>query len=177
MKITVLKEATSEPRIAVIPEIVKKYVKLGINVQLESGSGHRLYSDLAFQNAGAMISNNRSELLATDVLLQVNPPAADTIQQLAKNTTLVSFLDPFNNHDILSLLAAQQINTIGIEFIPRSTIAQKMDGLSSQANLAGYVAVSLATERLDKVIPMMMTPAGTISPAKVFVIGAGVAGL
>ncbi len=177
MRITVFKESKLESRIAIIPEIVKQYTQLGITVQIESGLGHHLYPDQAFKSAGAIVSNNRTTLSVTDVLLQVKPPTADIIQILSKNVTLVSFLDPFNNSDSLRLLANSQVNTIGIEFMPRSTIAQKMDGLSSQANLAGYVAVILAAERLDQVLPMMMTPAGTISPAKVFVIGAGVAGL
>lgn len=114
---------------------------------------------------------------AAEMVLRMDVPGMEDIERLGEGCVHVSYLDPFNNPDVVRRLAARKVSAISLEMIPRTTIAQKMDVLSSQANLAGYVAVILAAERQKKIFPMMTTPAGTISPARVFVIGAGVAGL
>ena len=112
-----------------------------------------------------------------DIVLRVRKPALEEITSIKKGAVHVSYLDPYNENETVDALASQGVSAISMEMIPRTTRAQKMDALSSQANLAGYVMVILAAQKLDRILPMMMTPAGTISPAKVFVIGAGVAGL
>jgi NAD(P) transhydrogenase subunit alpha len=111
------------------------------------------------------------------MVLRVRKPSADEVRQLKKGSLHISFLDPFNERDLVNTLSSQGISAISMEMVPRTTLAQKMDALSSQANLAGYVMVILAAERSNKIFPMLMTPAGTITPARVFIIGAGVAGL
>ena len=168
-----------ETRISIVPEIAKKLVALGFEVEVESGIGNHLhFVDSAYKAACAVISQNREESFKkADVILRFNKPAQDEIPLFKKGALYVSFLDPFQELPLVQALAAAHVHAISMEMVPRSTVAQKMDALSSQANLAGYYAVILAAERLDKILPMMMTPSGTISPAKVFVIGVGVAGL
>ncbi|RAP32488.1 NAD(P)(+) transhydrogenase (Re/Si-specific) subunit alpha [Candidatus Marinamargulisbacteria bacterium SCGC AG-414-C22] len=177
MKISVLKEPKTELRIAVIPEVVKKLTDLGCVITLEKGVGHTLHSDSEFKDAGAKIAAKKADLFDTDLLLQVRCPSTKDLKNCKPNTQLLCFMDPFNSEKALAICNQAELTTYSIELIPRTTIAQKMDALSSQASLAGYVAITLAAERLNKVLPMMMTPAGTIAPAKVFIIGAGVAGL
>jgi len=123
-----------------------------------------------------VIFAEKTDVLKCSMLVQVNVPH-DEIKYLSSGTILLALTKPFQDFSVIESLATQGVTTLSMEFVPRSTRAQKMDALSSQANLAGYVAVILASERLDKIMPMMMTPAGTLPPAKVFVIGAGVAGL
>ncbi|TMN62995.1 NAD(P)(+) transhydrogenase (Re/Si-specific) subunit alpha, partial [Pseudoalteromonas sp. S1727] len=134
-------------------------------------------SDDEYASAGATVLNDRAEILAqADVILSVDKlPAEDIVH--AKNKTVISFLDPFNSHAYVDLLCEHQVTSFSMEMIPRSTRCQKMDALSSQASLAGYVMVTKAIAELPSILPMMMTAAGTIKPAKVFIIGAGVAGL
>lgn len=169
----------NERRVALIPDSVKKLVRAGFGVTVESGLGrHAGFSDADYQEAGAELSSDRTALLASgDIVLRVRKPEAADVAQLKKGAIHVSYLDPYNEHELVDALAAQGVTAISMEMIPRTTRAQKMDALSSQANLAGYVMVILAAQHLDRILPMMMTPAGTLSPAKVFVIGAGVAGL
>lgn len=168
-----------EKRVALIPESVKKLTGLGIEVVVEAGSGVNAgFSDTDYKDAGAKIMDERSAVLgAGDIVLRVKKPSLDEIPLLKKGAIHISYLDPYNEPELIKSLATQGISAISMEMIPRTTRAQKMDALSSQANLAGYVMVILAASHLDRILPMMMTPAGTISPAKVFVIGAGVAGL
>ena len=180
MKICIPKETKQgESRVCLIPSNVKKLVSLGAEVWIESGLGKSIsIEDNEYESAGAKVSSNRSELLSSgDMIVRINKPELNELDQYKKGAISVSYLDPFNNPDLLKKLEEKGINSISMEMIPRTTKAQKMDVLSSQASLAGYVAVILAAEQLDKVFPMMMTPAGTISPSKVFIIGAGVAGL
>lgn len=180
MKIFVLKETDKEEtRVPLVPVNAGKLVQLGAHVEVETGIGKSIdISDEDYKTAGAQISDNRcASLSEADIILRISPPAGEDIKRLKEACIHVSFLDPFNNFDIIRKLAARKVSAIGLEMMPRTTIAQKMDVLSSQANLAGYVAVVLAAGRLQKIFPMMMTPAGTISPVRVFVIGAGVAGL
>ena len=167
-----------EKRAALEPTSVEKLVKKGAEVVVESGIGATIYlSDEDYKKAGATVADRASVLSSADITLRVRKPPVEEISQFKKGSIHISFLDPFNETETVNELAKNEISTISMGMIPRTTLAQKMDALSSQANLAGYVAVVLAAERLDKILPMMMTPAGTIPPARVFIVGAGVAGL
>lgn len=179
MNIIIPKEASSEIRVAMLPQNVDKLVKKGAKIIIESGLGAALgISDEVYKKAGASIEKNRKKLLASgDIILRLRKPDLKEVPSLKKGSIQVSYLDPFNEAKLLSALAKQKISSISIEMIPRSTRAQKMDALSSQASLAGYAAVILAADNLYKIFPMMMTPAGTLQPSRVFIIGAGVAGL
>ncbi len=169
---------SGDSRVVLIPEAVKKLCALnGLDIVVESGlSSH--WSDSDYQSAGARVETERADLLSrADVVLRIHPTEISEIKFLKTGALHVSMLDPYNNRDLVEGYAAAGIDAVSLEMIPRTTLAQKMDVLSSQASLAGYVAVIKAAERLDRIFPMMMTPAGTLSPARVFVIGAGVAGL
>ena len=169
----------NERRVALIPDSVKKLTRAGLSVSVESGLGLQSgFGDADYTEAGATVSNDRIALISSgDMVLRVRKPNTDEVALLKKGAIQISYLDPYNEHELVDSLAAQGVTAISMEMIPRTTRAQKMDALSSQANLAGYVMVLLAASKLDRILPMMMTPAGTLSPAKVFVIGAGVAGL
>ncbi len=169
----------NERRVALIPDSVKKLTRAGLSVSVESGLGlHSGFSDADYTEAGAIVSDDRNALVSSgDMVLRVRKPSTEEVALLKKGAIQISYLDPYNEHALVDSLAAQGVTAISMEMIPRTTRAQKMDALSSQANLAGYVMVLLAANKLDRILPMMMTPAGTLSPAKVFVIGAGVAGL
>ena len=179
MQIFFPKEKDSENRVTILPETVKKLVELGMNVEVESSLGKKLYlSDELYTSSGASISKDRqSSLASSDITCRINKPNKDEIQYLKENSIHISFLDPFKEIELVKEFAKSSISVISMELIPRITRAQKMDALSSQANLGGYAAVIEASKRLNKSFPMMMTAAGTISPCKVFVIGVGVAGL
>jgi NAD(P) transhydrogenase subunit alpha len=179
MIIGVLKETfPGEARCSLVPASAARLIKKGCEILVESGLGLAAHiSDNDYIKAGAKITAKADILSKSDVLLHVRKPSTEDIKQMKSGTVHISFLDPFNEKELLASLATQGVSAISMEMIPRTTIAQKMDALSSQANLAGYVAVVIATERIKKILPMMMTPAGTISPARVFIIGAGVAGL
>src|SRR3990167_7455119 len=168
-----------EKRVSFIPSSVDRLVKKGAQVTVETGLGSTIrISDEEYKKAGAAIESNRASILSSsDIILRLRKPPLDEISQLKKGSIHISFLDPFNEKALVEELAKNQISAISMEMIPRTTKAKKMDALSSKANLAGYVTVVLAAERLDRIFPMLMTPAGTLSPAKVFIIGAGVAGL
>ena len=180
MQIGVLKEThPGENRVAVIPDTVKKLVKLGAELTVEATLGQGAgFADETYAEAGATIASNRNDILTkSDILLRIRKPESDEVGQIKQGCIHISYLDPFNEGELVDALAKQGISAVSMEMIPRTTLSQKMDALSSQANLAGYVAVMMAANRLDRLLPMMMTPAGTIKPARVFVIGAGVAGL
>lgn len=179
MKIAVLHDHnTGETRSALIPIHIEKLVKAGAEVSVESGLGSQNFTDKNYEEAGAHLSKNRSQLLSdSDMIIKIRKPELSEIGQLKPGCIHISYLDPYNEQELVKAFAKQGVTAISIEMIPRTTKAQKMDALSSQASLAGYAAVLIAAERIHKVFPMMMTPAGTISPCKVFVIGAGVAGL
>jgi NAD(P) transhydrogenase subunit alpha len=180
MKIAIPRENhAGETRVAMIPEYIGKLVKAGANISIEAGLGQtlKIHND-AFTDAGATVLEDRTALLQqADMVLRIRKPTLDEISQLKQGCIYVSLLDPFNEKELIDAFVEQGVSAISMEMIPRITRAQKMDVLSSQANLAGYVAVIVAAERLDKIFPMMMTPAGTIAPSRVFIIGAGVAGL
>ena len=127
--------------------------------------------------AQTISTDRRASLGAADIVLRLRKPPMDEAALMKPGCLHVGFLDPFNDLDLVRALAAAGVSAVSMQMIPRSTVAQKMDALSSQANLAGYISVIIAAERLGKIFPMMTTPAGTIRPAKVFVIGVGVAGL
>ncbi|MBZ0165626.1 MAG: NAD(P) transhydrogenase subunit alpha, partial [Candidatus Omnitrophica bacterium] len=167
-----------ETRSPIIPATIERLVKNEIEVQVESSLGkHIQLTDDDYVKAGAKIVDRGSILSSSDIVLRLRKPPKDEIGKLKKGSIHISFLDPFNETDLIDEFVTHNISAISMEMIPRSTFAQKMDALSSQANLAGYVTVIVAAERLNKILPMMNTPAGTIAPGHVFVIGAGVAGL
>ncbi|MCA9393137.1 MAG: Re/Si-specific NAD(P)(+) transhydrogenase subunit alpha [Candidatus Omnitrophica bacterium] len=167
-----------ETRSPIIPATISRLTKKEIPVQVESSIGEHIYcSDGDYQEAGAKVVDRDTILSTSDIVLRLRKPPLEEIAKLKAGAIHISFLDPFNETELIDEFVARKISAISMEMIPRSTFAQKMDALSSQANLAGYVTVILAAERLNKILPMMNTPAGTISPGHVFVIGAGVAGL
>ena len=162
-----------------VPETVKKLSSLGAGIRVEKGIGAPIHrGDAEYEAAGALLIDDRARgLREADIVLRLRKPPAEEIALLREGVIHVSYLDPFNERELIERLAAAQVSAVSMEMIPRTTIAQKMDALSSQANLAGYLAVVLAAEEIDRIFPMMMTPAGTIQPVRVFVIGVGVAGL
>lgn len=179
MKIFVPKEPEHENRCALIPSDVKRLCDKGAEISVEQGLGERSgFSDSEYKQAGATIVALRAGAIAeADMVMRLRKPPAAEITQMKKGAMHVSFLDPFNEKGLIDAFAKAGTSAFSMEMMPRSTIAQKMDAISSQANLAGYAAVLRAAERMNRIMPMMMTPAGTLSPAKVFIIGVGVAGL
>jgi len=169
----------SDPRVPLIPETVKSLCKLGADLHIESRCGESIgFTDEDYQSAGAKIIIDRGEVLSNaDIIMRLNKPPTEEIAKLKKGSTHISFFDPFNDHELLDSFVVAGVQSISMEMMPRIARTQKMDALSSQSNLAGYVAVILAAEKIDRILPMMMTAAGTISPMKVFIIGVGVAGL
>lgn len=180
MQIGVPKETyPGEQRAVVTPNDVARFIKLGATVTIESGLGAGIrVTDSEYEKAGATVTTDRRDLLGqSNIILRLRKPDPAEIGLLRQGCIHISYLDPFNEKALLKQLADQGVSAISMELIPRTTRAQKMDALSSQASLAGYVAVVLAAQRTDRVLPMMTTPAGTINPSRVFIIGAGVAGL
>ncbi len=179
MKLFCPKEQAPETRACVDPDSVKKLSGLGIKVIIEAGIGLASdHDDAAFVTAGASVAPDADAALKeADIVFRVNSPELGEIAKQKKGSMHVSFLNPFARKDLLKAFAEAGVNAVSMEMMPRTTLAQKMDAISSQANLAGYYAVIRAAERLNRIYPMMMTPAGTISPARVFIIGVGVAGL
>jgi H+-translocating NAD(P) transhydrogenase subunit alpha len=178
MIVTALPSPPEERRLALVPTAVERLVKLGHEVHLPVGYGAPLYvADEAFAAAGAHMRPAADTRAAAGIALVATPPRPDDLKGLARGTFVVGFLDPFFSLPTVRALAEAGLRGMCVELMPRTTYAQKMDALSSQASLAGYVAVVLAAQRIDKVLPMMSTPAGTIAPARVFVLGVGVAGL
>ncbi len=180
MKVAVLKERRAdERRVAASPETVKKMRALGLDVVVESGAGSgAAISDQAFQDAGAVLAGDRATALAgADVVLAVQRPEVADLALFKEGATLIGMLAPHADKEQLKAIAARKIAAFSLELLPRITRAQSMDVLSSQSNLAGYRAVIDAAAEFGRAFPMMMTAAGTVPPARVCVIGAGVAGL
>jgi NAD(P) transhydrogenase subunit alpha len=180
MQIFVAQEAgPQEKRVEVVPATVAKLIKLGAQVAVESGLGRSIYfSDDDYVAAGASLVADRAKgLAAADLVLRLGKPASGEIDGLKSGAIHISYLDPFNEPDLIQKLAKAGVSALCMEMIPRSTICQGMDALSSQANLGGYEAVILAARYSNKIFPMMTTAAGTLLPSKVFIIGVGVAGL
>ena len=179
MLIGVPKETWSgELRTALVPQNAKKFIELGMSVVLESESGVPSgLTDAMYEDVGVKITQDKAEVHGADILMRVRQPTSAELQLVKKEAVSISFLDPFNEKELVQDMAKREIRGISMEMVPRSTRAQKMDALSSQANLAGYVTVIQAAFHCPKIFPMMMTPACTIAPGRVFIIGAGVAGL
>jgi len=180
MQVAVAKEILpGEKRVALIPHSIASLTKAGLQVLVESGAGAGAFiADDAYTAAGATVVPDADALYAAaDIVFKVRPPEASEVEKMKEGTTLICLMDAFFKLDLMEQLAARRISGFGLEFVPRITRAQSMDVLSSMAAIAGYRAVIEAADLLPKYFPMLMTSAGTISPAKVFVIGAGVAGL
>ena len=180
MQIGIPKEThPGENRVPIIPDTVKKLCHLGAEVVIEGGLGLGSgFRDKEYTEAGASISPDRTSLFSnSDILLRLRKPDLSEVALMKSGCIHISYLDPFNEQELVQALKERGVTSLSMEMIPRSTRSQKMDALSSQANLAGYVMVLQAAAHLPRIFPMMMTPAGTLKPAKVFIIGAGVAGL
>jgi len=180
MRIFVPKEADPiETRVPMLPSVAGKLIGLGATIGIEEGLGARLnYPDQEYQEVGATISRDRiGSLRAADMVLRIRKPPGEEVTFFKEGCIHVSFLDPFNERELVSRLADANVTAVSMEMIPRTAVAQKMDVLSSQANLSGYVAVILAAAMTNRIFPMLITPAGTIKPLRVFIIGIGVAGL
>jgi NAD(P) transhydrogenase subunit alpha len=178
MKIGVLKETKPfETRVALTPEVVKQVIKNGFEVWIETEAGIlSSNSDKDYENAGAKIGT-KAEIGATDVVLKVNSFTEDEVEILKEGIVTISFLYAYTIPNVLLALNKKKISSFSMDAVPRISRAQKMDALSSQANLAGYKTVILGANALGKIFPLMMTAAGTITPTKVLIFGAGVAGL
>ncbi len=176
--IAVTSEAPDEPRVAVSPETVKKLIALGADIRVERGAGNRSrFSDEALAAAGAQIVDHASALNGADILLKVRRPSADEVNALKPGAIVAAMIDPYGDRPGLEALAATGISLFSMELMPRTSRAQSMDVLSSQANLAGYKAVVDAASMFGQALPLMMTPAGTVPAARAFIMGVGVAGL
>ena len=169
----------AETRVSILPAQVKTLVAMGAELAIEKGLGSRLgMSDQAYIDAGATVVASAAEGVdKAAAILTLNPPDTEFLSKIDKSKVLISYLHPFQHPEVVDSLCESKGTALCMELIPRTTLAQKMDALSSQASLAGYAAVILAAEKLDRIFPMMMTPAGTLSTARVLIIGAGVAGL
>lgn len=180
MKIAVPKETKfKENRVALTPDVVKDLVKKGFECVIEAGAGlSSFYADDAYTAAGARIEADKTRIYSdADVVLKVNAPSAEEIAKMRRNSVLISFMWAATNPDVVEACAKAGVSAFSMDAIPRISRAQKMDALSSQANLAGYKSVLLAADTIGKILPMMTTAAGTIRPSKVVIFGAGVAGL
>ncbi|WP_300527057.1 Re/Si-specific NAD(P)(+) transhydrogenase subunit alpha [Maricaulis sp.] len=177
MRIAILKERhADETRVAATPETIKKFIKAGHQIAVEKDAGvHASIPDAAFAEAGADIGTLAATLKGADAVFAVQKPDADTLGKIAKGTLLVAHLEP--SAESAEALAKAGVDALSMEYVPRITRAQAMDALSSQSNLAGYRAVIEASQLYGRAFPMMMTAAGTVAPAKAFIMGAGVAGL
>ncbi|HEV7857088.1 MAG TPA: NAD(P) transhydrogenase subunit alpha [Pyrinomonadaceae bacterium] len=180
MKIAVLRETqVGEARVALVPESIRKLVALNIKALVEGGAGINAgATDADYVEAGADISTERAALLSSaDILVAVTRPPVEDIRQLKKGAVILGFLRPLDEPEALGPIVAQHLTAFAMELIPRTTRAQAMDALSSMATVAGYKAVLLAADSVPRMFPMLMTAAGTVPPARVLVLGAGVAGL
>jgi len=174
-----------ENRVAVTPDVISKLIKAGFEVQIEKDAGLKAgFVNQKYTDSGAKVVDSVKDLYANaDIVLKVQRPLdhpdlnQNELDLMKKGSLLITFLYPLNYSEVVKKCAEKGINAISMDFVPRTTLAQKMDALSSQANLAGYKSVLLAANHLGKIFPLMMTAAGTISPAKVVIMGAGVAGL
>src|SRR5690606_32558420 len=166
-----------ERRVAMVPEVVARLKKKGLDVVVESGAGNQaFYQDETFEKEGARIVD-RATAFGSDVVVKVQPPNEEEVGLLKKGSTYVGFLSPFDAPDVVRMLAEQGVTAMAMELVPRITRAQKMDALSAMAAVSGYKAVLLAAEASPKFFPLLTTAAGTIRPSNLLVLGAGVAGL
>ncbi len=175
-----IESVDGETRVAATPETTKKFISEGFNVLVQQGAGESAgFSNESFQKAGAelFLQNDVDLLKKVDVVLCINTPSNDFLSKLKPGTLLIGLLNPYSNFDLAQSLESFRLSAIALELLPRISRAQSADALSSQANIAGYKAVLLAASSLDRYFPMLMTAAGTVQPAKVVILGAGVAGL
>ncbi|MBA3433515.1 MAG: Re/Si-specific NAD(P)(+) transhydrogenase subunit alpha [Actinobacteria bacterium] len=179
MRVAVPREtASGERRVALVPETVSKLREAGFEIRVERGAGDAAgFPNQRYAEAGAELVDAGSLVAGADAVVRVGKPSADDIAALASGTVLIGFLDPLTDDEGIARLRDRGVVAFAMESIPRSTRAQSMDALSSQATVAGYKAVLLAADRVQKLFPMLMTAAGTIAPVRALVIGAGVAGL
>ena len=180
MRIVVAKETwPGEHRVALAPQTAERLIELGFSVAIETGSGDTAgYPDESYEAVGVSIETYNDDLIASgDIVFAVRPPHPDTVGWYKPNSVHIGFLDPYRQSEIVQAFVKQGVTAISLEMVPRSTRAQKLDALSSQASLAGYASMIVAAYHFPRIFPLMMTPAGTLSPARVFIIGAGVAGL
>jgi H+-translocating NAD(P) transhydrogenase subunit alpha len=180
LKVAVLKETkVPERRVALTPDVVKTLTKAGFKCGIETGAGEATgFYDAAYEQAGGIIFLDKAAMLAdADVLLKVNAPTLEEVMQLREGSAVISFLYAYTVPELVDALVQRNISAFAMDAVPRISRAQKMDALSSQANLAGYKSVLLGANALGKIFPLMMTAAGTITPARVLIFGAGVAGL
>ena len=177
--VSTIEDRKLEKRIAITPEIAKKYISIGFEVSIPKGYGvHLGFNDEEFKSLGVKIVENENDLFEkSDIIVQLGLPSDDKLSQLKDKQNLIGVLNPYSNKEKLNMLSKKNVNNFSLELLPRITRAQSMDILSSQANLAGYKAVIESFANFEKAIPMMMTAAGTVPAAKVLVVGAGVAGL
>ncbi len=178
MRVGVPKETLpGERRVALVPEAARGLVKGGLEVVVESGAGaSAFFSDAIYMDGGAKVTD-AATALGSDAVLKVQPPTPDEVGRLRAGAVLISFLQPATNADVVAALAKQKVSAFSLDLVPRISRAQSMDALSSQAGIAGYKSVLLAASHLPKFFPLLMTAAGTVAPARVLVMGAGVAGL
>lgn len=178
MTVGVLREPENEKRVVLTPEIVEQLKNLKVEVLVEKDAGRNAtFPDKDYGAAGAVISDRKTILAKSDLLLKINPFSEEELKTLSGNPVLIASMDPFSKKKLVSMLAEKRITSFSMELIPRVTRAQSMDVLSSMATVAGYKAVLDAALQLPKFFPMFMSAAGTIKPAKVLILGAGVAGL
>jgi H+-translocating NAD(P) transhydrogenase subunit alpha len=178
MVVGVLKEPSGETRVSVLDESVKDFLKIGLEVWVETGAGELAFiSDQTFESAGAKVVAKEKLFAEADILLKINGFTDEEISVIPAGKVLISMLSPLTNHHLVKQLAQQQITSFSMDFIPRTTRAQAMDVLSSMASVAGYKAVLRAAYELPHFFPMYITAAGSIKPSKVLILGAGVAGL
>ena len=177
--VSVSEDQKFEKRIAISPEIAKKYIDLGVEVSLSENYGEHLgFKDSGYKELGVKISKDKKEVISNaDVIIQLGLPSDEVTSSIKENQILIGVFNPYDNKEKIESLVKNKINVFSLELLPRITRAQSMDILSSQANLAGYKAVIDSFANFEKAIPMMMTAAGTVPAAKVLVVGAGVAGL
>jgi NAD(P) transhydrogenase subunit alpha len=178
MKVGVPKESLAgERRVALVPEAARALVKANLQVAVEAGAGaSAFFGDAAYMDAGANVTD-AATAFASDAVLKVQPPTLDEVGRLRGGAVLISFLQPATNPDVINALAQQKVSAFSLDLVPRISRAQSMDALSSQANVGGYKSVLIAANHLPKFFPLLMTAAGTVAPARVLVMGAGVAGL
>lgn len=180
MKLAVLKETEEgENRVALIPDSIKRLSQKGFVFLVETGAGSAAgYSDQEYEQSGATVMSSPQELAGqADCVVKVRPPSLEEAEMLKNDTVLIAIIQSTLRHDLVSKLAEKQITSFGLDIIPRTSLAQSMDVLSSMSTISGYKAVLLAADTINRFFPMLMTAAGTIAPAKVLVLGAGVAGL
>jgi H+-translocating NAD(P) transhydrogenase subunit alpha len=172
-------EAAAEKRVPIVPESVKRLVAKKIDVSVEAGAGARArVSDEEYKAAGAVIETSRQALYdSADAIIRVRIPTVDEVTEMKEGATLIAPLYPLHQPIVVRVIAGRKLTSIALDLIPRTTVAQMMDVLSSQATVAGYCAVLMAANELPRFFPMLMTAAGTIPPARVLILGAGVAGL